>query len=165
MTDDTIMRQELVNMLMLRQAHMIFEDAIKDFPEDAYNTKPQNLTYSFWHLLEHIRLAQLDLLDYIINPEYVAPEFPAGYWQSEDSTCTAEQWQQTIEQFYADRQALVDIIMKPETDLQAQIPHAKEGHNIAREVIIAGQHNAYHIGEFGILRHVESLWGHSNSKL
>jgi len=155
---DEATRQQLVNMLMLRQAHMIFEDAVKDFPEEAINRKPQNLTYSYWHLLEHIRFCQYDILDYIINPDYKMHEFPAGYWRSEDETCTVEQWNQTIEQFYADRQALVDIVMNPETDLQAQIPHAQEGHNIIREIIIVGQHNGYHIGEFGILRHIEGLW-------
>lgn len=158
MTDDSVIRQELVNMLMLRQAHMIFEDAVKDFPEHAYNMKPQNLSYSFWHLLEHIRICQYDILDYIINPDYVGLEHPAGYWQAEDSTCTVEAWNQTIEEFYTDRQALADIVMKAETDLQAQIPHARKGHNIAREIIIIGQHNAYHIGEFGILRQAQGLW-------
>ncbi|MGB7337304.1 MAG: DinB family protein [Phototrophicaceae bacterium] len=158
MTNDTVMRQELVNLLMLRQAHMIFEDAVQDFPVDAYNVKPAPLTYSYWHLLEHIRICQVDILDYITDSDYVAPDFPAGYWRSEDTTCTPQDWQQTIQQFYDDRQALVDIVMHPNTDLQAQIPHAQAGHTIAREIIIVGQHNAYHIGEFGILRQLHGLW-------
>ena len=156
--NDRVVRQELVNMLMLRQAHMIFKDAVKDFPEHAYNMKAQNVSYSFWHLLEHIRICQYDILDYILNPDYIAPEFPAGLWLPQDSTCTVEEWNQTIEQFCSDRQALVDIVMNPETDLQAQIPHAMKGHNIAREIIIVGQHNAYHIGEFGILRQIQGFW-------
>lgn len=158
MSADATLRQELVNMLMLRQAHMLFEDAVKDFPEQAINMKPNKLIYSFWHLLEHIRICQFDILDYIINPDYVTPEFPAGYWRDEDTTCTVAEWHQTIEQFYADRQALVDIVMNPETDLHAQIPHAQTGHTILREIIIVGQHNGYHIGEFGILRQVHDLW-------
>ena len=158
MSDDIVLRQELVNMLMLRQAHMIFEDAVNDFPEQAINMKPAPLTYSFWHLLEHIRICQVDILDYIINPDYVAPEFPAGYWRDEALDCTIEDWNATIERFYTDRQALVDIVMHPETDLHAQIPHAQAGHTIVREIIIVGQHNAYHIGEFGILRQVHGLW-------
>lgn len=158
MNSDNVLRQELVNLLILRQAHMIFEDAVKDFPEHAYNMKPPSLSYSFWHILEHIRFCQFDILDYIINPDYAMPEFPKGYWQAEDSTCSATEWSQTIEQFYADRQALVDIILNPETDLYAEIPHSKRGHSIAREIIITGQHNAYHLGEFGILRQVQGLW-------
>lgn len=155
---DAVLRQELVNLLMLRQAHMILEDAVKDFPENAINMKPNNLTYSFWHLLEHIRICQYDILDYIINPNYVMPDFPQGYWRSEDSICTVDEWNQTIAQFYADRQALLDIVMNPASDLHAQIPHAQAGHTIVREIIIVGQHNAYHIGEFGILRHIAGLW-------
>ena len=158
MTADAILREQLVNMLVKRQAHMIFEDAIKEFPEGAYNTKPTNLSYSFWHLLEHIRIAQHDILDYIRNPDYESKPFPAGYWQPEDTTCTSEQWTQTITQFYADRQALIDIVNDPATDLHAQIPHGVDGHNVLREIIIVGQHNAYHIGEFGILRGVMNLW-------
>ena len=88
MLADAALRQELVNMLMLRQAHMLFEDAVKDFPEQAINMKPNKLSYSFWHLLEHIHICQFDILDYIINPKYVTPEFPAGYWRDEDTTCT-----------------------------------------------------------------------------
>lgn len=158
MSQDDVVRQQLVNLLMLRQAHMIFEDAVKDFPEDAINVKPQNLDYSFWHILEHIRICQWDILDYIVNPDYIAPEFPEGLWQASDATCTLDEWQQTIEQFYTDRQALVDIVNDPETDLYAQIPHGAAGHNIVREIIIVGQHNAYHIGEFAILRAVHHLW-------
>lgn len=158
MASDAILREQLVNLLVKRQAHMIFEDAVKDFPEHAINLKATNVDYSFWHLLDHIRFCQWDILDYIRNPDYVSVEFPKGYWQPLDSTCTLEQWNNTIEQFYADRQALVDIINDPNTDLHAQIPHGKEEHNILREINIAGQHNAYHIGEFGILRSVMGLW-------
>lgn len=158
MTSDAILREQLVNLLIKPQAHMLFEDAVKDFPEHAINTKPTTLNYSFWHLLDHIRICQWDILDYIKNPDYVEPEFPKGLWQPPDSTCTLTQWNTTIEQFYADRQALVDMVKNPDTDLYAQIPHGAPGHNIVREVMIVGQHNAYHIGEFGILRHVMNLW-------
>lgn len=158
MLADTTLRQELVNMLLLRQAHMMFEDAVKDFPDHAINMRPDKLTYSLWHLLEHIRICQFDILDYIINPDYVTPDFPAGYWRDTATDCTLAEWNQTIEQFYADRQALVDIVMNPETELHAQIPHAQAGHSILREIIIVGQHNGYHIGEFGILRHTYDLW-------
>ncbi len=159
MNADTVLRQELVNLLTQRQAHMLFEDAVKDFPEHAMNLKPKDLSYSFWHLLEHIRICQYDILDYIVNPDYVAPEFPAGYWLPEDRTCTSDEWNQSIQQFYDDRQGLVDIVNNPEMDLHEQIPHAQAGHTIVREIIIVGQHNAYHIGEFGILRQVHNLWG------
>jgi len=158
MEADAVVRQQLVNLLMLRQAHMIFEDAVKDFPDTAMNIKPQHSVYSFWHILEHIRICQWDILDYIVNPDYVAPDFPSGLWRGQDETCSQAQWDATISQFYDDRQALVDIINDPQRDLYAQIPHGATGHNIMREIMIVGQHNAYHIGEFGILRTVCDLW-------
>lgn len=151
-------RKQLVNMLTVVQASMSFEQAAKDFPEKHINTKPENVSYSFWHLIEHIRIAQWDILDYIRNPDYVAPEWPKGYWPEPSTTTDMAGWNRTIAQFNADLDALVAIINDPKTDLYAQIPHGAEGHNILREMIIIGEHNAYHTGELGILRGVMDLW-------
>jgi len=158
MENDQKIRQQLVNLLAERQAHMSFEDAVANFPEEHINTRPPNIGYTFWHLIEHIRLCQWDILDYIVNADYVTPQFPAGYWPDPSSTTDEAGWQQTIDQFLADRKALVDIINIPQTDLYAQIPHGAPGHNIVREINVVAVHNAYHIGELGILRQVMSLW-------
>ena len=158
MNPDLVLREQLTNLLMERQAHMIFEDAVANFPEEQINSRPPNLDYSFWHLLEHIRFCQYDILDYIQNPDYVTPPFPDGYWPNKGKDCTVEDWQQTIEQFHTDRQALLTIIENPETDLYSPIPHGWDGHNILREIHIVADHNAYHIGEFGILRQMLNLW-------
>lgn len=158
MSQDAVVRQQLVNMLTLRQAHMTFEDAVKDFPLDQINTKPPTLEYSFWHLLDHIRFCQWDILDYIQNTNYQNHAFPNDYWQPHDSITDMTGWQKTIDQFLADRQALVDIVQDPNTDLYAQIPHGYDGHNILREILVVADHNAYHLGEFGILRHTLNLW-------
>ena len=156
--DDKAVRQQLVNMLTVRQAHMGFADGVKDFPEAHINTKPTGVDYSFWHLIEHIRICQWDILDYIRNPDYVAPEFPKGIWPDPDATTDKAGWDKTIAQFNEDNAALVAIINDPETDLYAQIPHGYEGHNILREMIIVAQHNGYHLGELGILRQTMGLW-------
>ncbi len=158
MNHDLALQKQLVNMLVQRQAHMLFEDAVADFPVEHINTRPPHLDYSFWHLLEHIRICQYDILDYIRNPEYVTPEFPAGVWPDKSAECDQVGWEQTINQFYADRQALVDIIENPETDFYTPIPHGWDGHNILREILVVADHNAYHIGEFGILRQLMALW-------
>lgn len=158
MNSHSVVREQLVNLLVKEQAHMSFENAVANFPETQINTRPANVDYSFWHLIEHIRLCQWDILDYIINPEYVAPEFPVGYWPDPASTTDTSGWQKTIEQFLVDRQALVDLIQNPATDLYAQIPHGYQGHNIVREIHVVGDHNGYHIGELGILRQVMGLW-------
>lgn len=158
MTNDQVARTQLVNLLIKQQAHMLFEDAVADFPEDHINVKPPNLTYTFWHLIEHIRICQRDDLDYIQNPEHVRPEFPVGFWPHPESKTDLAGWNKTVEQFHADRQALVDLIQDPATDLYAQIPHGKPGHSVLHEVLSIADHNAYHIGELGILRQSMELW-------
>ena len=158
MNHDLALQEQLTNLLLQRQAHMLFEDAVANFPEEHINTRPPNLDYSFWHLLEHIRICQYDILDYICNPGYSAPDFPVGLWPEKNATCDLAGWNATIEQFYADRQALVEIIKHPETDFYAPIPHGWDGHNILREILIVADHNAYHIGELGVLRQVMGLW-------
>jgi len=158
MSSDQILRQQLSNLLLVRQAHMSFEDAVENFPEAHINTRPLNLEYSFWHLVDHIRMCQWDILDYIRNPDYTMPDFPAGYWQPRDAATDLAGWNQTIQDFLADRQALVDIINDPAVDLTAPIPHGQPGHTILREILVVADHNAYHIGELGILRHALDLW-------
>ena len=159
MNTDEVLRQQLVNLLTVRQAHMDFADAIADFPEQEINTKPANCNYTFWHLLEHIRICQKDILDYIQSTNYHWPTFPDDLWPDESAKTDATGWQQTIDQFYADRQALLNIINDPKVDLFAPLPNSGEHrHNILREINIVASHNAYHTGELGILRHVMGLW-------
>lgn len=158
MNPDQELRQQLVNMLVKRQAHMTIEDAVTDFPETHINAYPPNVAYSFWHLLEHLRTAQYDILDYICNPDYKTPNFPDDYWPDKEVATDLAGWQQTIAQFLADRQALVDIVNDPDTDLYAPISHGWDGHNVLREIMVVASHNAYHLGELGVLRQVMSLW-------
>lgn len=155
---DAILRQQLVNLLTVRQAAMNFDDAVKDFPEAHINTRIPETTYTFWHLIDHIRFCQWDILDYIINPNYQHVEWPKDYWPAPDATTDRAGWDKTIAQFKSDMQALVDIVNDPSNDLYAQIPHGAPGHNILREILVVGEHNAYHIGELGILRQTMGLW-------
>ncbi len=156
--NDRHVRQQLVNALIKRQAHQSFETVLDGFPASHFNTKPPNTPYSFWHLLEHMRIAQADILDYIVNPSYQYLDFPADYWPPADAQGDQAEWQRTIDRFLADRTALVAIIQDPTRDLTAQILHGQAGHSILREILVIAAHNAYHIGEFGILRGVMGLW-------
>lgn len=155
---DTLIRQELVNLLTVQQAHMQFEEAVQDFPLAHINSRPTGLDYSFWHLLEHIRFCQWDILDYCINPAYQHVEWPRDYWQPKDAETDAVGWNKTIQAYLDDRSALVKIIQDPQTDLTRPIPHGYGGHTIFREICVVASHNAYHIGEFGILRGMMGLW-------
>ena len=152
------LRQQLVNALVARQAHQVFETAVAEFPPAHFNTKPPNTPYSFWQLLEHLRIAQADILDYIVNAEYQYLSFPDDYWLPTDAQADGAAWQSTIDAFLADRAALIEIIQDPARDLTAQIPHGQAGHSILREVLVVAAHNSYHIGEFGSLRGTLGLW-------
>ena len=159
MNHDGELRNQLVRMLTVRQAHMDFEDAVADFPAEHINTQPPNCDYSFWHLLEHIRICQLDILEYIVDPNYKWPNFPDDFWPDKTAETDMAGWQATIDAFYADRQALVDVINDPANDLFAPLPNSGEHrHNILREINIIAAHNAYHTGELGILRQMMGLW-------
>ena len=159
MQDDREVRNQLVRMLTARQAHMDFEDAVADFPEEHINTRPPNCDYTFWHLLEHMRICQRDILDYIQSDNYKWPHFPNDLWPDHSTATDLAGWQQTIENFYADRQRLVDIIHDPAVDLLAPLPNSGQyQHSILREINIVASHNAYHTGELGILRQIMGLW-------
>lgn len=159
MNQDHLLREQLVNMLIVRQAHMDFEDAVADFPEAHVNTKPPNCDYSFWHLVEHLRLCQLDILEYIESDAYRWPTFPDDYWPDFDSTTDWAGWQLSIERFLADRQRLVEIVQDTAVNLFTPLPNSGDHqHNILREINIIACHNAYHTGELGVLREVMGIW-------
>jgi hypothetical protein len=159
MNNNEELRNQLVRMLTVRQAHMDFEDAVADFPVAHINTRPPNCDYTFWHLLEHLRICQKDILDYIESDSYRWPTFPDDLWPDKTAETDPAGWQQTIEHFYADRERLVEITNDPDVDLFAPLPNSKEHkHNILREINVVANHNAYHTGELGVLRQVMGLW-------
>ena len=151
------LREELTQLLDGVGAHMTFEEAVAAFPNDAINAFPSNVDYTPWHILEHLRITQADILDYIVNRDYVEIDWPADYWPSKDAVATPDQFFETIAAFLSDRAALRDIVADPATDLFAVIP-GTPGHTILREVRVVGDHNAYHVGEFAVLRQIMSTW-------
>lgn len=153
------LKQQLVNMLTVRQAHLNFEDAVENFPEAHINTVPPNCNYSFWQLLEHLRICQKDILDYIESDNYTWPKFPDDLWPEKSSETDLAGWQQTINTFLNDRQKLVDIINNPETNFFASLANSgKHMHTILREINIIASHNAYHTGGFVIMRQSIGIW-------
>lgn len=152
-----ILREQLIELIDGHGAHLPFDAAVADFPDDAINRRPPNVPYTPWHLLEHIRIAQRDILDYIRDRAYLAPNWPEDYWPARDATATPEQFALTVEGFRSDAMALRELVADPATDLLATIPDTP-GHTILREVRLVGDHNAYHLGEFAILRQVMGTW-------
>lgn len=151
------LREQLLALIDGRDARMSFDEAVADFPSTAINAFPPNVAYTPWHLLEHVRLTQWDILDYIENRDYREPSWPGDYWPSPDATATPEQFAATIESFRSDNAALHALVANPDTDLLAVIPNTP-GHTILREVRVAADHNSYHIGEFAVLRQVMGTW-------
>lgn len=156
MTSDHL-REQLLAIIDGHGAHMPFDAAVADFPPEAMNVRPPNVPYTPWHLLEHIRFAQRDILEYIVNRAYLEPSWPESYWPAAEAVATPEEWATTIEGFRADQAALRALVADPATDLEAVIP-GTPGHTILREVRVVGDHNAYHLGEFAILRQVMGTW-------
>ncbi len=157
MHSDQVVREQLLALLDGGNAHMTFEQAVADYPAEHFNMKPDNVTYTPWHILEHIRIAQWDILEFIRDPGHVSPQWPTGYWPHAGETAAQDQWDRTIISFLSDIGSLRDIVTDPETDLYAPIPHAPD-YTIFREILVVSDHNAYHIGEFAILRQVMGTW-------
>jgi hypothetical protein len=156
-TETEGLREQLLALVDGHGAHMPFDEAVRDFPEDAINRRPPNVPYTPWHLVEHIRIAQRDILDYIHDRAYLAPAWPEEYWPARDAQATAADFAASIASFRDDQRALHALVADPSTDLLAVIP-GTPGHTILREVRLVGDHNAYHIGEFAILRQVMGTW-------
>ncbi len=151
------LREDLAELLDGDGAHMRFERAVEQFPDSAINAHAPNVSYTPWHLLEHLRLTQVDILRYVREPGYVSPPWPDGYWPASDAVATRAQFDATIRSFLADRAALRRILTDPATDLFAVLP-GTPGHTVLREIRIVADHNAYHVGEFAILRQVMATW-------
>ena len=158
MAENDALRRQLIELLEAQGAHMPFEAAVADFPTEAINRPvPDMPAYTPWHLLDHIRYAQWDILDYIRNRDYLESTWPDNYWPPLEATATREQFDETIASFRRDRTALREIVADAATDILAVIP-GTPGHTIFREIRVVGAHNAYHIGEFAILRQVMGTW-------
>lgn len=157
MGSDKQVRDQLLALLQGGDAHMTFDEAVANFPRDRVNTKLPHVPYTPWHLLEHLRIAQWDILEFIRNPRYVSPPWPEGYWPAVEAQADEAAWEKTLASFRADLQSLEEIMADPSVNLYTPIPHAN-GQNILREILVVADHNAYHLGEFAALRQVMEAW-------
>ena len=157
------MRGQLVQLLTGRQAHMTFDEAVAEFPAWAMNQKAPNVAYTPWHILEHIRITQGDMLGYIADPAgYVELHWPVDYWPAPDAETDEAGFRQTMDQFRDDLQALQRIAQDENVDLFAVL-EGTPGHTAYRGIAIIGNHNSYHLGEFASLRQVMGSWGRSHN--
>ncbi len=150
-------KTRLVPALLGRGAHLSFDQAIADFPDELINVKPPNVPYSFWHQVEHIRIAQWDLLEYIRTPDHGSPAWPREYWPPESAQASLSQWNESISRYRDDRDALVQLIQDPSTDVLSPVSHMS-GRSVFRACLLVIDHTAYHLGEFVMARQVLGHW-------
>jgi hypothetical protein len=157
MRNDKALREHLLNLLKGDGAHVDFDAAVKDLPASLRGERPKGAEHSPWEVLEHLRIAQWDILEFSRNPKHVSPEFPRGYWPSAQAPPNEKAWDRSADAFRADLQAMAELIANESTDLLAPIPHG-EGKTILREALMMADHNAYHLGELVLLRRLLGAW-------
>ena len=154
---DKPLRDHLIELLQGGHAHLQFEAAVADLPVKLRGARPANLSHTPWRLLEHMRIAQWDILRFSIDPAHVSPEFPGGYWPEGDAPPDAAAWDGAVEAFRADLKAMIDLVLDPATDLFAPIAHG-QGQTILREALLVADHNAYHLGQLVTVRKLLGAW-------
>lgn len=155
--NDETLRRQLAAILSWKDAHVAFDEAIEGIPPDARGKRPESLPYSAWQLLEHLRRAQWDILDFCVNPDYEEMKWPDDYWPSSPQPPDAGAWDDSIRRYREDRVALERLAMDPAVDLFARIPHGS-GQTFLRELLLVADHAAYHVGQLVLLRRLLGLW-------
>ena len=157
MTTDASLRDHLRQLLEWNDAHVGFDKAVAGIPAKLRGRKPEGLPYSPWQLVEHLRIAQHDILDFCVNPAYRELEWPDDYWPSSPSPASEAAWDRSVRGFRKDRKALQKLAMDETVDLASRIPHGT-GQTYLREIVLAADHAAYHIGELVIVRRLLGIW-------
>ena len=156
-TDDAILRQHLVNLLRGRGAHVDFDKAMAGLPAALRGARHAKLPFTPWRLLEHMRIAQWDILEFCREAKHVSPDWPEGYWPTSDSPASAAAWEASVAAFRRDLAKMEALVKNPATNLFARSPHGT-GQTILREALLVADHNAYHLGQFVLLRRLLGAW-------
>jgi hypothetical protein len=157
MKDQKALREHLRELLSGGNAHLKFERAVAGLPAELRGAKPNGQPHTSWRLLEHMRIAQWDILQFTIDAEHVSPEFPAGYWPEGDAPPETAAWDRSIAEFRADLEAMKHLVADPAVDLFAAIPHG-QGQTYLREALLVADHNAYHLGQLVLIRRLVRAW-------
>jgi hypothetical protein len=157
MSHDRALRDHLLYLLRDGGAHLDFDAAVADLPPNLRGAKPSGLPHTPWRLVEHMRIAQWDILEFSRNPKHVSPSFPDGYWPKGDAPPDDAAWDCSVDSFRADLKAMQDLVADPATDLFAPISHG-DGQTILREALLVADHNAYHLGQLVTLRRMLGAW-------
>jgi len=148
---DAVLREHLIQLLRGGQAHATFDQAIRGFPLDRDGIRPPGLPHSAWELLEHMRIAQNDILRFSQSADYVSPPFPEGYWPASPAPASAGQWSASIRRFRKDLAEFEGLILDPARNLRRRFPWGS-GQTLLREAMLIADHNAYHLGQLIMVR-------------
>ena len=151
MSHDDAIREHVLYLLRGGGAHAPIDAMLDDWPPALRGAKPDGQPHTAWRLLEHLRIAQKDILEFSRDPAHESPAFPAGYWPDDDAPPDAAAWERSLAGFRADLRAMQVLVEDPSTDLFAGIPHG-DGQTILREALLIADHNAYHQGQLAMLR-------------
>jgi hypothetical protein len=155
--DDKVLREHLLYLLKGGGAHASFEASIKGLPVAMRGIRPEGAAHSAWEIVEHLRIAQSDILEFSRNHKHVSPEWPAGYWPKAPAPPNSTAWNKSVKAFQADLKAMCELVGRRSTKLYAPIPHG-EGQTILREALLIADHNAYHLGELVVVRRLLGTW-------
>ncbi len=143
---DKVLRKDLIELLKGGQAHITLEEVLKDLKPEICNLHPQEGVHSIYEEIEHMRIAQEDILRYTLDPTWESPEWPDGCWPSDNDKITQVILKSAVSRFFRDLKELMRLVKNPKFDLTAKIPHG-EGHTYLREVLLVADHNVYHLGK------------------
>jgi uncharacterized damage-inducible protein DinB len=156
MARNDALRDHLKRILNWQDAHVSFDAAVENVAPKFRGVKPKGFPHSLWQLVEHIRLCQLDILEFCRNPDYAEPG-PEDYWPRKSAPQTRDAWDDSIAAYCDDRKALKKLVADPKLDLFAPIPHGT-GQTYLREILLVADHNAYHVGQLVALRRLLGIW-------
>jgi hypothetical protein len=151
------LREQLVYLLKGGGAHVHFDDALDGLPVNKRGAFAEGLPHTPWQLLEHMRLAQWDILEFSRDPKHVSPEFPEGYWPKSPSPGSDAEWHKGVGSFKKDLREMIRLVENPRTNLLEPIGHG-QGQTILREALLLADHNAYHLAQMVYLRRALHIW-------
>lgn len=157
MDHDKQLRQQLAKLIDWNEAHADFSSAVNDFPAKLRGQVPHGLTHSAWQLLEHIRIALWDIVEFSRGAEHTSPKWPEGYWPKEPGPPTQEAWEQSVKAVRENLEAMRKLIGDPKHDLFAPLAHGS-GQTLLREALLVADHNAYHVGQLVLVRKALGAW-------
>lgn len=156
-TSDAALREHLAALLKGRGAHVDFAGAIAGYPAEKRGSAAEGLQHTGWQLLEHLRIAQWDILEFSRNAKHVSPEWPEGYWPKSSAPGDEAAWDKSVARFERDLREMIELVKNPKTNLYAKIPHG-DGQTILREALLLADHNSYHLGQMVDLRRALGVW-------